>query len=306
MTFRQPPSGSNPHPRPGSGSPGLEELVEGIVRVWNSDSGFTDQTTARMGEIARRFARRLRSQGIGQLTGVDEIQCRTFIDAPTRTGVAPTDATRYFRRVTLRALFRTARNSGYPVGDPTLDIRLPPRSPRSTRPLESDEILLARTATFVSRNHNHRRAAAWALAEATATTSEIPLITADNFDDRDQPTTVELPGTRRVDARRVTLTEWGAAAVGRRLRHLGLSGRPIVYDGSGGEVARQAATCKLIGIVLAGAGLTDSDLRPESIRLWRAAIEYEQSGDLIAVARLLGNRSLDRTAEALDIDWRRP
>lgn len=281
------------------------ELIDDVVESWRADADLTAQTSQRMGEIAARFARRLHTTGITRIDDVDEETCQSFIDAPTRTGSHPTDATRHFRRVTLRALFRTAREFGYPVGDPTLDIELPPRSERSTRPLTTDEVVLGRTATFTSRNPELKRATAWALAEAGATTSEIPLVTADHLDDICEPTHITLPGTRRVDARINPLTGWGAAIITRRLTQVE-AGQPLVYEGAGGEVARQAAVCKLISIVLTEAGLIDGDIRPESIRLWRARTGYDTDGELIAAARLLGARSLDRTAEALDVVWRQP
>lgn len=281
-------------------------VLEQVVARWASEEVFTDQTVARMTEIAMRFSRRLDVQGISDMEAVDEAVCRGFVDAPTRAGESPSDATRYFRRVTLRALFRTARQLGCDVGDPTIDIHLPPRSQRSTRPLQAPEIILARSATFTTRHSDHRRAAAWALAEATATTAEIATITAGDFDDASHPATVRLPGTRRVEPRTIELTEWGAVMIRRRLQCVAVADARLVYDGAGGEVARQAAACKLITIILESAGLNDPDVKPESVRRWRAHAHYQSTGDLIGTARLLGSRSLDRTAEALDISWRRP
>lgn len=63
-----------------------QRLVGEIVTRWETDGGFTDQTVARMGEIARRFARRLEIQGVTRVEEVDEAVCRGFIDAPTRHG----------------------------------------------------------------------------------------------------------------------------------------------------------------------------------------------------------------------------
>ena len=283
----------------------LVDIVESVIADWHRDAAHTSQTATRMGEIAIRFARRLHRLGISSVEAVDADACRGFIDAPTRTGTPPTVATRHFRRVTLRALFRTLRSRGIPVGDPTLDIDLPPRSQRSTRPLDTEEVILGRTATFTTRNGSLQRAAAWALAEAAATTSEIPLLTRRHLNHTQHPTTVALPGTRRTDPRIVRLTDWGAAILSRHLDDVADGyDVPLVYRGAGGEVARQAATCKLISHILDTAGLSDPDIRPDSVRLWRAHTHHQDTGDLIGAARILGNRSLDRTAEALDIEWR--
>lgn len=283
----------------------LVDVVESVIADWHHDAAHTFQTATRMGEIATRFARRLDRSGINTIEAVDADTCRGFIDAPTRAGTPPTVATRHFRRVTLRALFRTLRHRGINVGDPTLDIDLPPRSQRSTRPLTTEEIILGRSATFTTRSGRLQRAAAWALAEAAATTSEIPLLTRRHLNHPQQPSTAILPGTRRTDSRIVRLTDWGAAILARHLADVpdGYD-VPLAYRGAGAEVAQQAATCKLISLILDTAGLTDPDIRPDSVRLWRAYIHHHDTGDLIGAARLLGNRSLDRTAEALDIEWR--
>jgi site-specific recombinase XerD len=286
----------------------VADLVAAAVAAWATDDLFAPQTVVRMSEVARRFARRCATAGLRRTDEVDAGACRAFIDAPTRTGAAPTAATRHFRRTTLRAVFRTGRHLGLFDGDPTLDVDLPPRSGLGARPLTDDEVVLCRTATWTSRATDARRAAAWALAEATATTAEIPLlrrcdltVTAVGWD-------VSLPGSRRVAPRTVALTDWGAAVITRRLAELDDDPDvPVVYGGSAAEgtTARHAAGCALVATVLSVCGLGgEPDVRPASVRHWRARRLFDAGARVEDVAVLLGHRSLDEAAAAVGHDWR--
>jgi integrase/recombinase XerC len=260
-----------------------------------------------MGEIVVRFARRLAATGIDDLADITTEACRAFIDAPARTGSPPSLGTRHFRRVTLRAWFRTLRHLGVPVGDPTVDIGLPARNDTSARPLHDAEIILCRETTFSQRARDLRRPAAWALAEATAVTSEIPQLRIRSLDDPHQPWHVTLPGTRRVRPRVVPLTDWGHKILTARLAELGDDpDASLVYEGRRGTdtVAAQAAACSLIGVVLESAGLDDEpEVRPASVRHWRAASDFAAGADIATVTNLLGHNSLDDTAATLRWDW---
>ena len=59
--------------------------------------------------------------------------------------------------------------------DPTLDLVLPARSSLAARPLADDEIALGRSFSVKTLGET-RQPAAWALAEATARTSELSAI----------------------------------------------------------------------------------------------------------------------------------
>jgi len=290
-------------PSPGTPLSTIDTISQ-ITDEWRGSDDRTDQTIERMSEIADRFASRLIVLGIGDLYRVGPDECESFVDAPTRTGEAPSIGTRHFRRVTLRAIFRTLRTEGVDIGDPTLDIELSPRSAHATRPLTIDEIMLCRTASFISRSEDLRRPAAWALAEATASTSEIPRIRGVDITGG---LIVELPGSSRTLPRRYGLTMWGREIVGRRIRELGDPTIALTYDGDGqpGEVSPQAATCKLIADILRVAGLAnETDLRPASVRYWRARNVYDVNRDIVGVARMLGMNSLDRAADAIGVDWK--
>jgi integrase/recombinase XerC len=216
----------------------------------------------------------------------------------------------HFRRTTLRAVFRTAREQGLVSGDPTIDLVLPPKSSLAARPLTDDEIMLCRTTAFSAAAHDLRRPAAWALAEATAATSEIPLIRRRDLHPDGAVDGVTLPGNRSTRPRTVELTDWGISILNRRLDELADDPDTLVaYSGRAGPrtVARHAAACQLIASVLASTGLAaEPDIRPSSVRHWRARTELDSGARIEAVANLLGHRSLDQTAEATAHHWRTP
>ncbi len=75
----------------------------------------------------------------------------------------------------------TQRQLGVHDGDPTIDLVLPPRSFLAVRPLTDDEIVVCRSFSLQTLTAT-RQPAAWALAEATARTSEIPHILVSDLD----------------------------------------------------------------------------------------------------------------------------
>jgi integrase/recombinase XerC len=172
---------------------------------------------------------------------------------------------RHLRRLSIRLLFRVARSSGHVLGDPTLDLRLPPRSLLSTRPLADEEVLVCRGAAQWSLEDT-RRAAAWALAEATSRTAELPFITVADVDlERSR---VWIHGGGRAAERWGYLDDWGVEHISRRLAVVGEeSAVPIVYAGGDPAGAGQVAACTAIQEVLVRAGLGRRDARHR----WRRA-----------------------------------
>src|SRR5690606_25312555 len=119
------------------------------------------------------------------------------------------------RRSAARLGFRLLREAGVVDHDPTLDLRLPPRPHgREARPLSDEEIDRGRAAS-VGRLEATLRPAVWALAEATATTHEIPRVRSDHVDLA--AGTVQLGGSSKLEARQAQLTDWGAQALAARL-----------------------------------------------------------------------------------------
>jgi len=304
------PSGPSTGAGTGELSPTMTvaEFAELAISCWRDAGDRSDQTVARMSEIVVRFARRLNATGVSTVERIDVAACDGFINAPSRTGDAPADATRHFRRVTLRALFRTGRRLGVMGHDPTLDIELPARSSAPARPLSTDEVILCRTASFPTRTADLRRPTAWALAEATAATSEIPeLRRRDLRPVGDVPEAVALPGTRRLRPRTVELTDWGQRILTRRLEEIPPHPDTLLAYVGGADtrsVARHASACGLVSSVLTVTRLaSEPDIRPASVRNWRARHALDDGASIEDVANLLGHRSLDDTATAIGHDW---
>lgn len=272
-----------------------------------ADEDLLDSTVERMSQVAHRFAKRVASRR--SILDVSVEDCEEFIHAATRSGEPPSLATMHFRRTTLRAVYRSLRYQQLTDIDPTIDLALEPKSVRRTRPLTDEEINLLRLCALGRATTNLRGAVALALAEATATTREIPLVTVGDLDA--DASSIRLPGGGRVEPRVVSLTAWGAGVITRHLgdgagdgdRRAGSHLLPVRGDTH--RLPAQASTCNLIAVLLDNAGLrTEPDVRPGSIRAWAGAAAYRRTGCIEVAARLLGLRSLDATAELIAHDWR--
>jgi integrase/recombinase XerC len=180
--------------------PDLGTAVEWVATHWRQSGTHSDQTLDRMTETIHRFTDRLRAQEVAQFGEVTRRQAHGFITAPVSGGVPAEVATRHARRTAVRTLYRTLRGLGEPVGDPTLDIQLPPRGLLVARPLTDDEVTLCRARVQMTAQRSApMRSVAWALGEATAISSEITTVRLVDVDDPRNPGWVRLPGTRRHD-----------------------------------------------------------------------------------------------------------
>ena len=288
----------------------LGELEEVLLRWW-LDAAHSDQTLARMGETVQRFGAWLKGAGVTSFAAVSPAQARGFVLAPTPGGRLPEAHTQHARRTAVRMLYRTLRTLDRPSGDPTIDLALPPRGYRVARPLTADEVTLCRvSAQATPGRKGWVRATAWALGEATAISSEITMVRIRDLDDPYQPAWVNLPGTSRAQARRVELTGWGRLMLTERVQALLRAGGGLdtllAYGGHrppGGAKA-QASVCNALREVLDSAGLAgEADVRPASLRHWAGRCAYDDGASITAVARLMGHRSLDATAEDIALDW---
>ena len=207
----------------------------------------------------------------------------------------------HWRRTALRLLFKTARRKGLVDGDPTLDLDLPARSSLGTRPLTDDEVLLCRSVAQWSLAGS-RRSAAWALAEATCRSSELPKITGDDIDlDSGR---VWIAGGKATEPRTGQLTEWGLVQVRARLEELDAPSLPLIYSGRSRSGAGQVSGASAIVDVLTRAGLhQEPDVRPGSVAAWAGRRVLEETGRIDCAARALGVRSLDRAARIVAWDW---
>jgi integrase/recombinase XerC len=188
--------------------------------------------------------------------------------------------------------------------DPTLDVRLPPRTSLRARPLCDDEIALGRSFSFQTLRDS-RQPAAWALAEATVRTSELSQVTIGDLDL--DVGMVQIAGSTKTQPRVGVLTQWGIAALARRVESFGPgahAGTLVVYEGDGSSKSRQASCCVAISDTLRRAGLArEPDVRPVSIAAWAGRRVFDDTGRIEAAAQALGVRSLDRAARLIGWDW---
>lgn len=259
----------------------------------------TGLTLATVEGLWRGFTTRAERQSIGSVAGVDHEVVLDFVQARNRDGSVPSTATMHLRRWSVRLLFQMLREIGVGVGDPTVDINLPPRAAGPIRPLTDAEIELCRLLA-VHPPEATLKPAAWGLAEATAATSEIPAIRRRDV----AGGAVRLPGSRLLQPRRADLGEWASLQIERRLHDL--DGDPdalVAYLGDGKRP--QAAAAMVIGKVLRRAGLAgEPGIKPASIRAWAGRRVFDETGSIEAVAQHLGLRSLDTAARLIGLDWR--
>jgi site-specific recombinase XerD len=243
------------------------------------------------------------------LRDVTAAQAESFVTYPRvgPEGVRPAAlTTTWQRRSTVRLLYRVARRLGLADSDPTLDVKLQPRAARSTRPLTNDEIPLGRSYA-VSGLRETQAPAAWALAEATATTIECACILISDVDlGRGR---VWIHGTARRVPRWVALTAWGAEQLDRRLHTLcrrGIEDGPLLALNAKNKMTAANAAQISITCALTRSGLNDDPaVRPASVAAWRGAHEFfDKKATLDQVAKLLGVRKLDSAASIIGYEWR--
>jgi len=241
---------------------------------------------------------------VGDLMDITPSIAERFMWALDSDGGTPSLSIVRLRRFAIRLLFRCARGRGDAVGDPTLDLALPPRSDRRARPLTDDEVALCRSAAAWSLSDT-RHASAWALAEATCRTGELPFITATDVDFDTHR--VWLHGGRRTKPRWGELTEWGLVQLECRVGHITRrkAETPLAYAGSQTREGGRVSTSLALLDVLRRAGLSDEpDVRPSSITAWAGRRVLDATSRIDDAARALGFARLDQTAEFIGWDWR--
>jgi integrase len=293
------------------GGPTPTEALALVMGEMTRLGGHSPQSVQRLATETGLFVARLELLGIETLALVDQDVVQDFIDEAvpegttiSRTWAEPALGTRHFRRSAVRGYFRVARLLGLCDHDPTADILLPPRSSRSTRPLTDEEVLEGEAACQYTLLTT-RLPAAWALAEATAVTSEIAAAQVCDLDLEHRR--VWLHGCGKRVERWGELTEWGVEALARRAKGLNepaSSTAPLVYGAGSSPKSGQAATCDAVRDGLIRAGLhRERDVRPASVAAWGGARVLRRTGRIEDVARAMGLGSLDQAARAVGYDW---
>lgn len=255
-------------------------------------------------EVLRRFELFLRhGLGVGNLHEISREHVARFVRAPPEApAVHVSVATMHTRRAALRLAFRIARERGLLDHDPTLDLNLARRKGTRCRPLDWGEIERCRSASVHSIGET-RLPAAWALAEATATSPEIALIRPNDVDLYRRR--VRLFGGGHLMSRWGDLTEWGAEQIDRRMQLQDDRTAGLVYRGHGSANSAQASVSQAIRWSLVRAGLgADPSVKPSSIRGWRARSWADEGVPVQEIAARLGMRSLDRVIALIVDDGR--
>lgn len=225
----------------------------------------------------------------------------SWVKAPLPDGQYPSLATQHNRRSAASGGFRILRELGVADHDPTLDLVLPTRiRGRETRPLTDTEVEAGR-ASSVDTLSESRLPSVWALAEATATTHEIPRVRPEDVDL--DAGTVWLSGSAKTESRAAGLTDWGVRVLARRLDTIG-RGSSLTYQGRGSAPSMQASSSMALARVLNRAGLRDDPaVKPESVRGWAGQRVWSQTGRVETAAIALGCKSLDTAAAIIGYEW---
>jgi hypothetical protein len=266
----------------------LDEAVsfaEGRVRTGRR---LTDASLAIFGPIWRGFARYAsRASGVDLLVDVDKALVLRFLDATTSSGRQPTVSTKHQRRAALRFLFTVLRDAGLIAGDPTLDVHLPPRSPREFRALTTDEVERCRAASQASLVAT-REPAIWALAEIGATGAEVGEATPWGV----TAGTVLLIGGGNTNPRQAALTPWGHRAVRRRLVAVDEHRWLVSADKSISAHSRRTSALEGLRRTMRRAGVAGADIEPRSVTAW----QDNRSSPALAASRTWPSASVERAS----------
>jgi site-specific recombinase XerC len=267
----------------------LPRAVDRVAAELRDRGRLSAQSEPRVLGLFERFGGFVsRAFEVASLQDVSREHVEAFIRSSTAgKGHAPSAATMQLRRSALRLLFRTARELGLLVGDPTVDLALPSRTNESARPLPDGEVDECRRVCLHDLSST-RLSVAWALGEATARTSEIPHITITNLDLAGRR--VWIHGSSKTEPRWGALTGWGTGQVARHLRSLGnVEGTTAVaYAGSGNLESRRSFSSQAIRETLQRAGLTgDRHVRPASLTGWAGVQVMGETGRIESVALAL-------------------
>ncbi len=278
-------------------------VVDSVISQLRGGHAFAEQTLDRLEALIRQFVQfAQRGHGVTDLREVTGAVVEAYLRSPTSDGAHPSVSLQHFRRSAVRVLYRTCRQLGADVADPSLDVVLPRRDPAGFRPLVDAEVEVAR-ASAVGLQRDTRAAAAWALCEATARTGELPWLRWEHVDFAGAR--VWIPGTPRTLPRWGYLTDWGRLQVA---RHHRVSRQPdssrMFPGGRPGSALAQSTAVGMISRILADVGLDAScGVRPSSVAAWAGRTVFEQTGRIEVVARCVGLRSLDRTGVFIGWDW---
>jgi integrase len=266
---------------------------------------YVDATLEKAAGLIARFIKYSELRfGITDVRALCQEHVLAFIDAPVLGDELRSAGgrTKDNRRWAIELWFRTLRGLDLYVGDPFLDVERSRRPASASRPLLDVEVERARkhAPSYWGDTLGPVR---FALAEAMATTSEIPSIVLADYDRSARR--LWLPGTaRQLGGRWVPLLTAQIDAIERRIEHLDARDALTPLARKGAQSASGEAISIALRKILVRAGLTrrsDPSVTPSSIRAWGGRRLYDETRDLEDVARCLGLRNLDSARRVIGL-----
>jgi hypothetical protein len=268
-----------------------------LVETGDFAESSVEKAGAQMVRLVKYLERRF---GLVDIRDADRERVLAWVNAPVFDDEwrAAGGRTRDNRSWAADLFFRHLRGLRIYEGDPLLDVARAPRDGIGYRPLFDAE---------AERCRRHARSnlgdtlgpVRVALAEAMATTSEIPQAWIADYDPARKRIWLPGHGTRsRITGRWSELSPWAREAIEGRIEALGAGpvNRPLAYEGNGNLARAEAAVCTGLRRVLERAGFTKQmarDVRPMSIRAGAARRLYDETADIDLIVRRLGVSRID-------------
>ncbi len=279
------------------------DAFESLVTEYITDSPDGEASTRREAvSHIKRFAKWCRMNDIDDLTLVKREDVEAFVNWPTMMGGrarTPGSSTKRNRLSSLRRAFRSLRQMGYELVDPTIDVVTLLDRTLDANVCSDEDIDKLREGAPIGL-FDSSNAALLALAEAGATNGEAKEIRVSdvNLDDR----LVRLPGNARVDERINELTDWGVIVLRERFAHV--SGDDFVVVNSNGTKVSEASVSQMFRHIAAYGNVGRNGFNINSVRAWRARAIYKETGRIQDAALFLGHRSLDSAVALIGLEWR--
>ena len=283
----------------------LDEALGAVLALLAGDDVMADASRDALALGYTRFVRTLKTCGVSTFDEVTVELVDRFLDAPVRRHgkrIRPTASTVKNRRSTVRSFYQACRSLHLTSND-FAPRRAPVSRPETgwSRPLDDGEISRCRTHA-ANRLFGDRGPAVLALCEAGGTFSELALVTIGDLDL--EAGTVRFGESARRAGRRNHLTPWGAKVLRARVEELGTGlDTPLVVGRGTRGASAGASLSQATAKILRRAGIAGDGVAPDSIRAWSAVQVWRSTGQVEAVARWLGSRSLDAAARTIGYAW---
>lgn len=280
----------------------LETAAE-LTIGWLAQSSMAPDSITKYSNQIGQFLASCRYRGLPHLEAVTAADVADYLDEPFtgRRGVLrdPRPSTRKSRLTAVRKMYRVLDDLGVRLPDPTREMSESPSRTRSFRPLTDAEIEACHHAA-ASGLFDSRRPALVALAEASASATEIARVCAADIDLGLGCVTLGQATTRRTNP----LTSWGLSALAQTVAEVPPKQRLVVGPTTIDRVAIASVSTDLRNVLNLAGLANDPRVTPQSIRAWSGRRVWEQTNDVIAVAVWLGTDRLDDAAAAIGLTWR--